>query len=130
MRTILDAGTDFPVQNINDIVGADTSPAFARKITVGQRFFNAVLYLLGCFFQLHGNSSSFISSSFFTFLGVDWLEHSGCQLCPGTKCDSKMLRQKCAVHRYYLALERNLPIDSNISFTTSSTSSGLRYHCH
>ena len=48
------AAADLPVQPFNDVVGADTSPMFAGKIAVGQRFLNAILYLLGCFFQLHG----------------------------------------------------------------------------
>ena len=48
------AAADLPVQPFNDVVGADTSPIFAGKIALGQRFFNAILYLLGCFFQLHG----------------------------------------------------------------------------
>ena len=34
------AAADLSVQPFNDIVGADTSPVFAGKIAVGQRFFN------------------------------------------------------------------------------------------
>ena len=48
------AAANLPVQPFNDVVGADTSPMFAGKIAVGQRFFNAVLDLLGGLLQLHG----------------------------------------------------------------------------
>ncbi len=47
------AAADFPVQPFNDIVGADTSPVFAGKVAVSQRFFDALLYLLSGFAQLH-----------------------------------------------------------------------------
>ena len=47
------SAADLPVQPFYYIVGADTSPVFVREITVGQCFFNAVLHLLGYFFQLH-----------------------------------------------------------------------------
>ena len=44
---------DLPVQPFNDIVGADMSLVMAGKIAVGQRFVNAVVYLLSGFFQFH-----------------------------------------------------------------------------
>ena len=39
---------NLPIQSLNDVVGADTSPIFFRKIAVGKRFFNAILHLPGC----------------------------------------------------------------------------------
>ena len=43
-----------PVQPFNNITGTDASPVFTGKVTVGQRFFNAVLHLPGGFFQFQG----------------------------------------------------------------------------
>ena len=41
---------DLPVQPLNHIVGANPGPVLIGKITVGQRFFNTVLNLLGGLF--------------------------------------------------------------------------------
>ena len=38
---------DLPIQPLDHIVGTDAGPVFAGEIAVGQRFFNAVLDLLG-----------------------------------------------------------------------------------
>ena len=76
------AAEDLPVQPLNDIVGTDTGPVFAGEIAIGKSLLNAILHLLGSLLQFHGaklfhHSSGFISSSFFTFLGVDRFEHLG-----------------------------------------------------
>ena len=42
--------TDLTVQPFNGIIGTDASPMFTGKIAVSQRFFNAVLHLLGSIF--------------------------------------------------------------------------------
>ena len=39
------AAADLPVQPLNHIVGANTSPVFTWKIAVGQRFLNTILHL-------------------------------------------------------------------------------------
>ena len=44
---------DFTVQPLNHIIGADARPVLAGKVTVGQRFLDTVLDLLGSFLQLH-----------------------------------------------------------------------------
>ena len=41
---------DLPVHPLNHIVGANPGPVLIGKITVGQRFFNTVLNLLGGLF--------------------------------------------------------------------------------
>ena len=48
------SAADLPIQPLDHVVGADARPVFAGKIAVGQRFFNAVLDLLGGLLQLHG----------------------------------------------------------------------------
>ena len=44
------AAADLPVESLDNIVGADPSPVFGRKIEVGQCLVNAVFYLLGSLF--------------------------------------------------------------------------------
>ena len=76
---------DLPVQPFDRIVGADTRPVLAGKITAGQRLLDAVLDLLGSFLQLHrsqfGNDSScLLAGGFLVLLRVDRLEHFRCNL--------------------------------------------------
>ena len=71
---------DLPVQPLDHIVGADARPVFTRKITIGQRFFNAVLDLLGSLLQLHGaqlrnHGFCLLAGRLFALLCVDRLEH-------------------------------------------------------
>ena len=70
------AAADLLVQSLNNIVGAHASPVFTGKITVGQRFLNAVLHLLCSLLQLYGTqflhySLGFLSSCFLALLGMD-----------------------------------------------------------
>lgn len=44
---------DFPVQPLNNIVGADTSPVLAGKITISKSRFITVLHSLSILLQLH-----------------------------------------------------------------------------
>ena len=55
---------DLPVQPLNYIVGSDASPVFAGEITVGQRFLNAILHLLGGLFSFMECSSSTTALAF------------------------------------------------------------------
>ena len=76
---------DLTVQPFDHIVGADTRPVLAGKITAGQRLLDAVLDLLGSFLQLHrsqlGNDSScLLEGGFFALQRVDRLEHFRCNL--------------------------------------------------
>ena len=48
------AASDLSIQPLNHIVGADAGPVLAGEITVSQSLLNAILHLLGSFFQLHG----------------------------------------------------------------------------
>ena len=62
------------------IFGSRVRPVFTRKITIGQRFFNAVLDLLGGLLQLHGaqfgdHGLRLLAGHLLTLLGVDRLEH-------------------------------------------------------
>ena len=68
-KTTHHSGTsaNLPVQSLNNVVGADASPMFCRKIAVGKRFFSAILHLPGNFFQLHG--PQFINNRFGFFSG-------------------------------------------------------------
>ncbi len=52
------AAAYLPVQPLNDVVGANTSPVFAGKIAVGQRFLNTVLNFLAASFSFMKRSSS------------------------------------------------------------------------
>ena len=74
--------SDLPVESFNHVVRADPCPMLGGKVTVGQRLFNAVLYLLGRLFQLCGsqlchNGSGFFPRSLFALLSLDRLEHLG-----------------------------------------------------
>ena len=71
---------DLTVQPLDHVVGADTGPMLAGKITVGQRFLNAVLDLLGSLLQLHGaqlgdHGFRLLAGRLFALLRVDRLEH-------------------------------------------------------
>ena len=86
------AAAYLPVQAFNNIVGADASPVLAGEVAVGQRFLNAILYLLGGLLQFHGtqflhHSLSLFPGSFLDLLGVDRLEHLGHQLHLGARRD-------------------------------------------
>ena len=61
--------TNLPVQSLNNVVGADTSPMFSWEIAVGKRLLNAILYLPGSFFELHG--PQFFHNRFSFFSGVN-----------------------------------------------------------
>ena len=74
------AAADLPVQPLDHVVGTDARPVLAGKITVGQRFLNAVLDLLGGLLQFHGaqlgnNGFRLLAGRFLALLGVDRLEH-------------------------------------------------------
>ena len=74
------AAADLPVQPSNHIIGADARPVFTGKVSVSQRFLDAVLHLLGGLFQfhraqLHHHSLSLFTGSFLALLSVDRLEH-------------------------------------------------------
>ena len=62
----------------------------AGKIAIGQRFFNAVLDLLGSLLQLHGaqllhNGFGLLPGGLLALVSVDRLEHLGYQLHFGTR---------------------------------------------
>ena len=93
------AAADLPVQPFKDIVGADTGPVLTGKIAVGQRFFNAVLHLLGGLLQSHGmeflhHRFSLLSGRFLALLGVDCLKHLGYQLHLGARRDREYIAVK------------------------------------
>ena len=95
------AATDLPVKSLNDIIGADPSPMLGGKVTVGQCFLNAVLYLFSGLLQLHspqlGNHSpGLFSGRFLALLGVDCFEHFCHQLHLGAGDD----REHIAVPSY------------------------------
>ena len=86
------AAADLPVQPLNDIVGTDTGPVLAGKITVSKSLFYTILYLLGSLLQFHGaqflhHSLSLFSGGSFTLLSMDRLEHPGYQLHLGARRD-------------------------------------------
>lgn len=81
---------DLPVELLNDIVGANASPVFAGKIAVGKRLLNALLHLLGSFFQFYGtqffyHGSDFLTGSFLARLSMDRFGHFGHQLHLGAR---------------------------------------------
>ena len=86
------AAADLSVQPLNHIIGTDTGPVLTGKITLGQRFLNAILYLFSSFFQLHGaqflhHSLGLFPGGFLAFLSMDRLEHFGYQLHFGARRD-------------------------------------------
>lgn len=93
------APADLTIQPFNDVVGADASPMFRRKICIDQGLFHAVPNLLCRLFQLHGaqfrhHCARLFSGSFLALLRVDRLEHldtSSTLRCGATE---KMLRWK------------------------------------
>lgn len=90
---------DLPVESLHDIVGSNTGPVFTGKLTVGQRFLNAILHLLGSLFQLHRmqllhHGVGFLPGSVLAFLGVDCLEHLGYQFYLGAGRDGEHIAVK------------------------------------
>ena len=74
------APADLTVQPLDHVVCTDAGPMLAGKIAVGQRLLNAVLDLLGSFFQFHGaqlgdHGIRLLAGRFLALLGVDRLEH-------------------------------------------------------
>ena len=57
---------DLTVQPLDHIVGADARPVLTGKVTLGQRFLNAVLDFLGRLLQLHRSQLGNNSFRFFT----------------------------------------------------------------
>ena len=69
-------GADLPVQPLDHLVGADESPVFIGKITVGQGFLNAIVHLLVSLLPFHGTeflhrSFGLLSGGFLALLGMD-----------------------------------------------------------
>ena len=67
---------DFPIQSLNHIVRSDLCPMLRREVTIGQRFFEAVLHFFRRFLELHRfklchNSTSFFSRGFLALLRMD-----------------------------------------------------------
>ena len=74
------SAADLPVQPLDHIVGADACPVLAGKITIGQRFLDAVLDLLGGLLQLHGaqlrnHGLRLLTGCLLALLRMDRLEH-------------------------------------------------------
>ena len=99
-----DPSANLPVQPFNHIVGENPGPVLAGKITVGQRFLNTVLHLLGGLFQFHfpklgHHGFSLFTGSLLAFLGVDRPEHLSHQLYLEARNGEKHISVKmdCAV---------------------------------
>ena len=89
--------SDLPVQSLNHIISTDASPMLPGKIAIGQRLFNAILYLLGCFFQPHRtqflhHSLGLLAGSFLALLNVDCFEHLSYSFTFERGVTAKMLR--------------------------------------
>ena len=90
------SAADLTVQPLDHVVGADTGPMLTGKITVGQRFLDAVFDLPGGLLQLHGaqlgdHGFRLLTGRLFALLSVDRLEHgqvfwSSHALMPSEKC--------------------------------------------
>lgn len=66
------AAMDLSIQPLNHVIGTDTSPGFAGKITVDQHLPNTVLHLLNGFFQLHGAAFFYHSLNLQAALLLSW----------------------------------------------------------
>lgn len=60
------ATANLQVQPLNDIIGTNASPALTGKIAIGQRFLNAILYLLSSLLQLHSVKLFYHGFGFFS----------------------------------------------------------------
>ena len=116
------AATELPIEPLNDIVGADASPVFAGEIAAGESLLNTILYLFGCLLQFHRtkffyDGFDFLPGSFLALLGVDCLSILATSFTLERGVTENTLREKCTVHRWYLA-----------SGNTSPTASSIRRH--
>ena len=72
----------FAIYSFRQVIRADPTPVFGRKIHVSQGFANAFLNLLGCGQELHFaelgcNGRRLFLSCFFALLRMDCFEHQG-----------------------------------------------------
>ena len=70
------------IYSFRQVIRADPTPAFGRKIHISQGFANAFLNLLGCgqefhFAELGCNGRRLFLSCFFALLRMDCFEHQG-----------------------------------------------------
>ena len=71
---------DLTVQSLDGIVRSDLYPMLGGKVTVGQRFFDAIRYFLCSLRQLHGlqlgnNCGGLLTGCLLALLGIDRFEH-------------------------------------------------------
>lgn len=105
---------DLPVESLKTIVGVDTGPVFAGKITVGQSLLDVIFRLFSGLFQLHGtqflhHGFGFLPSSLLAFPGLDRLERFSHQLHLGARRDSEHIAVKVDGTALVLGFEEYFP---------------------